>query len=124
MTGSADSTPTTAPPISAGWTNRDSVVVLTTKMGDQFFTLQVSERVLELHQLDEQVVLRIQPGCMHRTLEVEGQPFLDPVHSRPLGQVHEQRDVENDRRRQDAVAAQEIDLQLHLVTEPAHQIDI
>ena len=40
--------------MSAGWTKRDLVVVLAAKMGDQLFTLQVPERVLQLHQLDEE----------------------------------------------------------------------
>src|ERR1700733_5880863 len=36
-----------------------SVVVFQPQMGDEFLTFQVTERVLQLHQLDEEVMLRI-----------------------------------------------------------------
>jgi hypothetical protein len=36
-----------------------SVVVFQPQMGDQFLTFQVTERVLQLHQLNEEVMLRI-----------------------------------------------------------------
>src|SRR5687768_1654293 len=122
--GSAESTPTTAPPISAGWVKRELVVIFTAKMGDQLLTLEVAERILQLHQLDEEIVFRIEAGGVNRTLEVERQPLLNPVHAGPLGKVHEQRHVEHDWRGKDAVAAEKIDLQLHLVAEPADQVDV
>ena len=100
------------------------IVVLEPEVCDQFFSDHVSERVLQLHQLNEQVVLRIQAGRMHRALEVERQPLLDPGHASALREVEEQREVEHDRRGENAVAAQEIDLQLHLVAKPPHQIDV
>src|SRR5688572_30499294 len=101
-----------------------SVVVLEPKVGDQFLAHHVAQRVLELHQLDKQVVLGVEPGGVHRTLEVERQPLLDAGHAGALGEIEKQRQVEHDRRREDAVAAEEVDLQLHLVAEPAHQVDI
>ena len=58
MIGSADSTPMTTPPISAGWVYEDLVVVLTAKMRDELLALQIPQRVLQLHQLNEQIVLR------------------------------------------------------------------
>src|SRR5215813_7136324 len=53
------------------------------------------QRVFHLHQLDEQIVLRIQAGRRHRALEVERQPLLDPRHARALRQVHEQRQIQH-----------------------------
>src|ERR1700748_3100749 len=111
MIGSADSTPMTTPPISAGWRNGELVVVLTAKMRDELFAFQIPQRVLQLHQLNEQVVLRIQARRVNRALEVERQPLLNARHARPLRQIHEQRDVQDNRRGQDAITAQEVDLE-------------
>src|SRR2546425_10536022 len=61
---------------------------------------------------------------MHRTLEVKTQPFLNSAHSAPLGQVQEQDQIQNDRRGKNAVAAQEIDFDLHGITEPSIDIDV
>src|SRR6266566_1451172 len=116
MIGSADSTPITSPPTSAGCVLL--VVVFTAQMRDELFALEISERVLQLHELNEQIVLRVQLRRVHGALEIERQPLLDARHLRALGEIHEQRDVENDRRRQNAVAAEEIDLELHRIAEP------
>ena len=56
---------------------RTSVVVLQSQVRDQFFPLQVAQGVLQLHELDEQVVLGIEAGRGHWRLEVEAEPFLD-----------------------------------------------
>src|SRR4051812_4617527 len=112
MMGSADSTPMTSPPARTGWA---LIVVFTAKVRDQIFALEIPQRVLQLHQLDEQIVFGIEIRRVHRRLEVERQPLLDAAHAGALGQVEEQRDVQDDRRRQDAVAAQEVDLELHRV---------
>ena len=61
---------------------------------------------------------------MHRTLEVERQPLLDARQAGALRQVEKQRDVEHDRRGENAVAAEEVDLELHVVAQPAHEIDV
>src|SRR5476649_1154275 len=124
MIGSADSTPMTTPPMSAGWTNGFLVVVLTSKMRDELFALEIAQRVLELHQLDEQIVLRVHLGRVHRRLVVERQPLLDAVHLRPLREIQEERRVEDNRRGEDAVAAEEVDLQLHRIAEPAEDVDV
>src|SRR6185436_246230 len=115
--GSADSTPATRPPINAGCTSR-LVVVLPAKVSDELLALEIAQRVLQLHQLDEEIVFGIEARRVHRALEVERQPLLDPVHARPLGEIEEERDIEHDRRGENAVAAQEVDLQLHRVAEP------
>src|SRR5690349_17898696 len=93
-TGSADSTPITSPPMSAGCPSGALVVVLTAKVRNELFALEIPQRVLQLHQLNEQVVLGIEAGRVHRALEVERQPLLDAVHTGALGEVEEQRDVE------------------------------
>src|SRR5580765_28264 len=98
--------------MTAGWTNL-LVVVLTAEVRDELFALEVAQRVLQLHQLNEQVVLRIEAGRVHRRLEVEREPLLDAAHAGALREIEEQRDIQHDRRREDAVAAEEVDLQLH-----------
>jgi myo-inositol-1-phosphate synthase len=60
---------------------RRSVVVLESQVGDQLFPSKVAQRVLELHELDEDVVLGIQPGRRHRALEVEREPLLHAPHA-------------------------------------------
>src|SRR4051812_14805956 len=102
ISGSADKTPITRPPKNAGCPKAPLVVVLTAEMGDEFFALQVPERVLQLHQLNEQIVLRVQAGCVNGALEVERQPLLDAVHLGALRQIEEQRNVEHNRRGKDA----------------------
>src|SRR6185295_3143663 len=87
MIGSADRTPMTRPPMSAGCRNGDLVVVLTAKMRDQLLALQIPQRVLQLHQLDEQIMLRVETRRVDRALEIERQPFLDAGHTRPLRQI-------------------------------------
>ena len=83
------------------------------EVGDELLAAQVAERVLQLHELNEQVVLRIQSRSGHRALEVERQPLLNAAHPGALRQIQEERDVEHDWRRQNAVAAEEVDLELH-----------
>ena len=54
-----------------------SVVILQPEVRDHLLAHQVAHRVLQLHRLDEQVVLRIQPRGRHRRLKVKAQPLLD-----------------------------------------------
>ena len=93
-------------------------------MGDELLSLEVAERVLQFHELDEEVVLRVEFRRAHRALEIEGQPLLDSLHPGPPGQVHEQDKVEDDGRGQDAVPAEEVDLDLHRVAHPAEDVDV
>ena len=46
--------------------------------------------VLQLHQLNEQIVLRIKLRRAHRRLEIKTQPFLNPAHPRTLRQIEEE----------------------------------
>src|SRR5262252_9216769 len=71
-----------------------SVVILVAQVGDGLFAHHPAERVLELHRLDEEVVLRIEVGRRHRALEVEAQPLHHAVEARALREVHEEREIE------------------------------
>src|SRR5437773_12464209 len=84
----------------------------------------MATRVFELHQLDKEIVLGIQTGRGHWTLEVKRQPFLYAAHARALRKIHEQRKVEHDRRGEYRVAAQKVDLDLHRITQPAEYINV
>ena len=93
-------------------------------MGDQIFAAQVAQRILEFHQLDENIVLWIEARRGLRRLEVEGEPFLNTFHSGALREIQKQGEIQNDRRRQNRIAAKEVDLDLHRIAEPAKNIDI
>jgi len=54
-----------------------SVVVFRAEVGDQVLASQPAQRILQLHQLDEQIVLGIELRRAHRRLEIEAQPLLD-----------------------------------------------
>src|SRR2546421_71976 len=99
-----------------------SVVVFEAEVRDEVFAAQVSERVLELHQLDEDVVFGVETGRGHRRLEVEGEPLLYALHADALSEVEEEREVEDDGRGEDGVAAEEVNLDLHRVAEPAEDV--
>src|SRR6266487_3823132 len=73
-----------------------SVVILKTQMRNQVFAAKVTKGVLELHQLDEDIVLGVERGCGHWRLEVEREPFLDAFHAGALGQIEEESQVEHD----------------------------
>ena len=77
-------------------------------MRDQILTLDISQRILQLHQLNEEIMLRVEAGRVHRALEVEREPLLNAAETDALRDIEEKRQVEHDRRRHDAVAAQVI----------------
>src|SRR5713101_3002677 len=85
-------------------TGRRLVVVFVAKMGDRLFAHHPAQGVLQLHQLDEEIVLRVEAFRGHRALEVEAEPLLDSLEARALRQVHEQSQVEHHRRCKDRVA--------------------
>src|SRR5439155_19585388 len=101
-----------------------SVVILQPQVRDQLLASKVPQRVLELHELDEEVVLRIEPGGGHGALEIEGQPLLDAAHLRARGEVQEQGEVEHNGGGEDGVAAEEVHLDLHRVPHPAEDVDV
>src|SRR6185437_10617018 len=101
------------------------VVTLKAKMRNQFLTLDMSQRVLQLHRLNEQIMLRIQTLRRHRRLEEEAQPLLnaDPAQIfAPLRQVRQQHQIQRNRGCKDRIATQKIHLNLHWVTEPSEDI--
>ena len=96
-------------------------------MRDQFFSAQMAQRILQLHQLNEQIVFGIKPRQSHRRLEVEAQPLLDADAFQlgtACGQVHEENQVKNDGRGENGVAAEEINFNLHGIAEPAEDVDV
>src|ERR1700733_10997055 len=103
---------------------RGSVVILLAQVRDQIFAAHPPESVFQLHELDEDVMLRVNAGCVHRRFEVEREPFLNAAHAGTLRQIHEQHQVQNQRSGQNRIAAQKIDLDLHRIAEPSENIDI
>jgi len=59
-----------------------------------------------------------------RVCEIEREPVLRAAQAGPGRQVGEENKIERERRRQDRVAAEEIDLDLHRLAEPADEIDV
>jgi hypothetical protein len=106
------------------WGTGVSRVVLEPEVGDLFLTLEIPQGILQFHLLDEEIVLGVESAQVVRALEEEGQPLLDAVHAAALGQVHQQDQVQDDGGGQDAVAAEEIDLDLHGVAHPAEDVDV
>src|SRR3954469_1264496 len=95
------------------------VVILQAKVGDELLSLEMAQRVLQLHELDEQIVLGIEPWRRHRRLEVEAQPLLDPEAAQfrgALREVEEQDEVEHKGCGEDGIAAEKIELDLHRIT--------
>src|SRR3954471_6295143 len=93
ITGSAERTPMKRPPKIAGCRRAGggyiSVVILQAEVRDQILAAHVTQRVLQLHQLDEQVVLRVEARRVHRALVIEGEPLLDAAHAGALREVEE-----------------------------------
>src|ERR1700686_3108604 len=100
------------------------VVVFLPEMGDQIFADHPAQGVLQLHQLDEQVVLWVEFRGGHRRLEVETQPLLDATHPGALREIEEQNQVENNRCRKNRIAAEEVHLDLHRIAEPPEDVDV
>jgi len=105
------------------FTASDLVVVIQPEVCDLGFSHEIAECVLQLHQLNEQIVLRIECRRALGALKIEGEPFLDAGHGGPLGQIHEEHQVQDQRRGQDAVSTEEIDPDLHRVPQPAEDIN-
>ena len=74
-------------------------------MRNQILAAQMAQRVLQFHQLDENVVFRVQTRSGHRRLEIKRQPFLDAFHTGALGEIQKQCEIEHDRRGQNLIAA-------------------
>src|SRR5215217_2443888 len=83
---------------------------------------EVGYEVLELHLLNKEVVLRVEPGCAHRALEVKREPLLHAAHPRSLRKVQKQGEVEDYGSGQDRIAGQKVYLDLHRVAQPAEDV--
>src|SRR5260370_2523141 len=90
------------------------LVIFHAEVRDLLLAHHPPQRVLEFGVLNEEVVLGIQARPGLRALEVEGQPFLGSRQPGAARQVEEQRQIEHDRRRENRVAVEESDLDLHL----------
>ena len=69
-------------------------------------------------------MLGVKARCNLWALVVEAQPLLDAAESGALGQVRQQYQVQRERSSKDRVPAQEVDLHLHRVAEPAEDVDV
>src|SRR6266852_5233776 len=101
-----------------------SVVILLPQVRDQVLAHHPAQRVLQFHQLNEQIMFGIQIGRGHRRFEIETQPLLNPSHARALRQIQEQNKIKNNRCRKNRVPAQEVHFDLHRVAEPAKNVDV
>src|SRR5258708_23853451 len=75
-------------------------------------------------QLFEYVVLRTESRAGLWRFEVERQPLLHPTEAGSFSQVTEQSEVQYQRGRENRIPAEEIDLDLHGIAQPAENIDI
>src|SRR5437762_12015549 len=77
--------------------------------------------------MNEQVMLGIELRRRHWRFEVKAQPLLNAEPSQvgaALREVEEQYEIEHNGRRQDGIAAEEVNLDLHRIAEPAEDIDV
>src|SRR6266540_3686242 len=103
---------------------RAAFVIVEPGVIQDFLADEDAKRVSELQVLDEEVVLGLQIRPRHRRLEVEGEPLLNPGQARAPREIQKERQIEGHRRRENRVAAEEVDLDLHGLAEPAEDVDI
>jgi hypothetical protein len=102
-------------------------VVLKAEVGNQVLTHDVPKSVLQLHGLDKEIVLGVNLRRVVRVLEVEAEPFLNTETLQAAGaggEVHEKNQVERKRRSKDRIATEEVNLELHGISQPAEDVDI
>src|SRR5438445_226473 len=103
------------------------VVIFQPEVGNELLILEVTQRVLKLHRLNKQIVFGIEAGRGHRRLQVEAEPLLYADTRKliaPFSQIQKQNQVQRNRSRKDGIPAQEIDFDLHGISQPAEDIDI
>src|SRR3954453_14391445 len=91
------SSPMTRTRMSAGQCNAGSVVVLEAEMCDQVFSAHPAQRILQLHKLNEDIMLGVQAFSSHGRLEVEREPFLDASHPGALCEIEKQHQIQHNR---------------------------
>src|SRR5260370_2817855 len=99
-----------------------SIVILLSQVRNHILSHHPAKCVLELHQLNEEVMLGIEPGCAHRRFEIEAQPFLNSTHPCTLRKIEEQNEIENNGRCKNRITAEKVDLYLHRIAEPAKNV--
>ena len=92
-------------------------------MRDQIFALQMPQSIFQFYQLDKNIVFGIKSGRGLRGFEIKREPFLNALHFRTLRQIHKQSQIQNERRGENRIAAHKINFDLHLVAEPAENIN-
>ena len=100
------------------------VVIFLAEVGDHFFAHHPAQSIFEFHGLDEKVVLGVKRRRTHGRFEIEAEPFLDAVHAGALREIEEENEIENQRRGENGIAAEKIDLDLHRIAEPAENVDV
>src|SRR6266496_3833260 len=103
---------------------RPAFVIVEPGVIQDFLADEDAKCVSELQVLDEEIVLGLQIRPRHRGLEVEGEPLLDAGEARAPREVEKERQIESHRRRENRVAAEEVDLDLHGLAEPAEDVDV
>src|SRR6266545_4457264 len=103
---------------------RAAFVIVEPGVIQDFLADEDAKCVSELQMLDEEIVLGLQIRPRHRRLEVEGEPLLDAGEARAPREVQKERQIEGHRRRENRVAAEEVDLDLHGLAEPAEDVDV
>ena len=84
--------------------NSRLVVILQAQVGDELFAAQMAQGILQLHELGEEVMLRIEIGGTHGNQKIEREPFLDASVlqcAAALCHIEAEHDVEDESRRQD-----------------------
>src|SRR5690348_9385303 len=100
------------------------VVIFQSEMRNEIFPLHPAQGVLQFHQLNKDIVFRIEPGRRHRAFEVKREPLLDTLHPGSLRKIEKQDQIEHERRSQYRIAAKKIDLDLHRIAEPTENVDV
>src|SRR5258708_10252558 len=100
------------------------IVILLAEVGDEILAFHPPKRVLQLHGMNAEVMLGIEPRRGHRGLKVKAEPLLNAAHAGTLCQIHEQDEIKHDGRGKNGVAAEKIHLDLHRVAEPAENVDV
>ena len=102
----------------------DLLVVVASEMRDDILTHHPAQRVLQLRQLDEEIVLGVEARSDLWALVVEAQPLLNSTHSCALSEIAEENEIESQGSGEDRVSAQEVDLDLHRIAEPTRDVDV
>src|SRR5436190_22066307 len=71
------------------------IVIVETEVRNQVFASHPAQSILQLHQLNEQIMLRIEARSRHWAFKIEAQPLLYSAHSSAVCQIQKQHKVQN-----------------------------